>query len=266
MMSGHNNNLKKKSKGKKQKHKTDDEIYPSMSAHESTNMLKADIQKERGANPGQSSHSSPASKDSPSNFLPKVDELFPAASARVEERVDYWQEDEVQKFMQSNPNQVESSSMSSPINRAHNYLAGTFNVSTDERSSLFSLPDRCSGSRSVFCAVTDFFRGSITAASSGSRSGGGFHYDTTTSPSETETWTMLLPLKRLVLRAITVVLYICDALGIKTALTEKVNFHLMLTSSLFHAFLSSPISVDFFFYPYTLYLYLIVLLLIFSSC
>ena len=213
MMSGHiNNQNKKKNKGGSHKgikstgrHKPDDEISP-MSAQENTNMLKAALKVGTGVATGTSSHSSPT-KDSP---LLKVDELFPAASARVEERVDYWQEDEVQKFMQSNP-QVETSS---PINRTHNYLAGTFNLN--------SPADHCSESRSVFTTVTAFFRDSIIAASSGSRNGGESYHDTTTSPSEeTETWTMLLPLKRFVLRTITVVLYICDAVGIQAALTEK---------------------------------------------
>ena len=247
MMSGHNNLQNKKKKGGGSKgaaskgggggrHKPDDEMS---APQDGTNMLKAVLKLPSGVSGvsvTSSSHSSPT-KDSPSNFLPQVDELFPAASARVEERVDYWQEEEVQKFMQSNPNHVESAS---PVNRAHNYLAGTFNFSSDhERSSWFSSPDRCSGSRSVLTTVTEFFRGSIAAASSGSRNGGGIYYDTTTSPSETETctWTTLLPLKRLILHVITVVLYLCDALGIKAALTEKVSFDLYQ-----YAFVSDPYS------------------------
>ena len=202
-----------------------------------------------------------------SSSMPAVDEVYAATLDKAEDEVTYWQEDEVQKFMNhvnSNPTSS-SASMSegmAPSARtpAAEYLTGTFAFASPlDRTSLFAAPssssqtgangDHCSTSpRSVITGIVEFVRGSMTNLATGTMqafssncsssadggAAGAGSADCGATPGQT--WVFLLPPKRFVLRVISVLLYVCDALGVESALTER-------TASVAHSWVEKVFSV-----------------------
>jgi hypothetical protein len=183
-----------------------------------------------------------------SSVMPPVDEVYAETLSRADDEVNYWQEDEVQKFLNANqtPETTPSIAAASARTPAASYLAGTFAfASPHDRSSLFAAPssssmtdptagDHCStGPRSVIAALVEFVRGSVAGLATGSMHAFSNGYSAESSGSAGgvggtecgagpgQTWFFLLPPKRFVLRVISVLLYVCDALGVEAALTER---------------------------------------------
>lgn len=169
-----------------------------------------------------------------------LDVVYEKAVEKAEEGVTFYQEDEVQKYIRENPHELSSlaSTVSlgdasttaatanagavppapsavnnSPIGRARRFLVDSLSATVlfaddDCRPSSASSSSSSSSPSSSTSALARLMQLVVDAVWG-------------RTPPAALTWALLLPLKHAVLRAISVLMYAADALGVEAALTER---------------------------------------------
>ena len=177
----------------------------------------------------------------------EMDVVYPCAVEKTEEEVTFWQEDEVQKYIRENPHEL--SSLASTVSlgdisttavttapavpaqpaTAAAAAAGSAAAggSPIDRAKRF-IVDSLSATVLFKDAAADECRPASSSSSSSSSSTTSalsrlvdHVVDVVWGREPVRTWAVLLPFKHAVLRLLSVLMYVADAVGVEAALTES---------------------------------------------